>query len=131
MPAAEIAALADQDARDNYTVLLGFRDLMAEAATLEDCYLKLFLEPPRTPVPPLFVDQLAHVIMRHVLNGAADPLRVRAGELFFRSQKITVQDGAVMAADEDVVEMYAKTGGLGALGQLLVEFADAGAHGRA
>jgi hypothetical protein len=119
--AADIARLADSDARDNYTVLLGFRDRLAAAATVEDGYLTLFLEPPRTPVPPLFVDQLAHVVLRHILDGAEDPLRARAGELFFRSQQITIQDGAVMAADEDVVEMYAKTGGLGTLGQLLVD----------
>jgi hypothetical protein len=60
-------------------------------------------------------------VLRHILDGAEDPLRARAGELFFRSQQITIQDGAVMAADEDVVEMYAKTGGLGTLGQLLVD----------
>lgn len=119
--AAEIAALADPDARDNYAVLLGFRDRLAGAATLEDCYLNLFIDPPQAPLPPLFIDQLAHVIMRRVLEGIDDPLRARAGELFFRAQKVTVQDGAVMAADEDVVEMYAKTGGMGALGQLLVE----------
>jgi hypothetical protein len=119
--AADIAGLADTDARDNYTVLLGFRDRLAAAATVEDGYLNLFLAPPRTPVPPLFIDQLAHVVLRHILDGAEDPLRARAGELFFRSQQITIQDGAVMAADEDVVEMYAKTGGLGTLGQLLVD----------
>jgi Family of unknown function (DUF6352) len=119
--AGEIAALADPDARDNYEVLLAFRDRLAASATIEDCYLKLFVEPPRTPVPPLFIDQLAHVIMRRILDGIDDPLRARAGELFFRAQKITIQDGAIMAADEDVVEMYARTGGLGAIGELLVE----------
>jgi hypothetical protein len=117
----EVAALADRDAQDNYRVLLSFRDRLAAAATLEDCYLKLFLEPPQFPVPPLFVDQLAHVIARHMLGGTADPLRARAAELFFRTQKVTVQDGAVMAADDEVVEMYARTGGLGSLGQLLVD----------
>jgi hypothetical protein len=119
--AEDIAKLADPDARDNYAVLLRFRDRLAAAATVEDAYLKLFLEPPRAAVPSLFVDQLAHVIMRHVLNSTDAPLRARAGELFFRSQKVTIQDGAVMTADEDVVELHAKTGGLGAIGQLLVE----------
>ncbi len=118
---AEIAALADADAQDNYRVLLGFRDRLAAAATVEACYLALFLDPPREPVPPLFVDQLVHVIMRRVLDGTADPLRVRAAELFFRTQKITVRDGAVMAGDDEVIDMYARTGGMGALGQLLVE----------
>src|SRR5690606_12673610 len=110
---AELAALADPDARDDYEVLLAFRDRLLAAPTVEACYLSLFLDPPREPVPPLFVDQLAHVITRRVLDGCDDPLRVRAGELFFRAQKVTIQDGAVMAADEEVVEMYARTGGLG------------------
>lgn len=118
---AEIAALADPDARDNYRVLLGFRDRLAAAATVEDCYLALFVDPPRDPVPPLFIDQLAHVIMRRILDGTTDPLRVRAAELFFRPQKITIQDGAIMAGDEEVIDLYARTGGMGSLGQLLVE----------
>lgn len=118
---AELGAVADPDARENYALLLAFRDRLAAARTLEDCYLNLFVEPPRTPVPPLFVDQLVHVILRRVLDGSDDPLRVRAGELFFRAQKVSIQDGAVMLADADTVEMYARTGGLGSLGALLVE----------
>jgi hypothetical protein len=119
--ATELAALADPDARENYALLLAFRDRLASAATLEDCYLNLFVSPPNTPVPPLFIDQLAHVILRRVLDGVEDPLRVRAGELFFRAQKATVQDGAVMLADADTVDLYARSGGLGTLGALLVE----------
>jgi hypothetical protein len=87
--------------------------------TLEEAYLGLFLNPAR--IPGLFIDQLAHVILRHVLDRVEDPLRARAGELFFRSQKITIRDGAIMAADEETIEMYAATGGLGALGKLIVD----------
>jgi len=116
---AELAAVEDKDARDNYEILLGFRDRLLAASTLEDAYLRLFLEP--AAVPPLFVDQLAHVILRHILNGVEDPLRARAGELLFRSQKVTVRDGAVMLADEETVEMHAASGGLGSLGRLIVE----------
>jgi len=118
---AELGAVADPDSRENYALLLAFRDRLAAARTLEDCYLNLFVEPPKTPVPPLFVDQLVHVILRRVLDGSDAPLRVRAGELFFRAQKVSIQDGAVMLADADTVEMYARTGGLGSLGALLVE----------
>ncbi|HEX6978504.1 MAG TPA: DUF6352 family protein [Alphaproteobacteria bacterium] len=119
--ASELDALADPDARENYQVLLNFRDRLIAAGTIEDCYLGLFTNPPDTPVPPLFIDQLAHVIVRHILGASADPFRARAGELFFRTQKAALSDGAVMLADEEVVEMYAATGGMGALGRLLVE----------
>jgi len=121
VPPAELAALADPDARDNYTVVLRFRDRLVAAGTIEDCYLSLFVDPPNPPVPPLFIDQLAHVLLRHILDGVGDPLRARAGELFFRPQKATVNDGAVMLADEEIVEMYATTGGMGSIGRLLVE----------
>ena len=122
---ARLAELADPDARDNYRIVLGFRDRLVAAGTLEECYLRLF--PPATesgstvPVPPLFIDQLAHVILRAALEGCEDGLRARAGELLFREQKITIEDGHIMAADAETVEMYATTGGFGSLGRLIVE----------
>ncbi len=127
--AARLAELADSDARDNYRVVLGFRDRLAAAGTLEACYLKLFLQPDEgdapggdaIPVPPLFIDQLAHVILRAVLEDCEDGLRARAGELLFREQKVTIADGHVMAADAETVEMYATSGGFGSLGRLIVE----------
>jgi len=51
----------------------------------------------------------------------ANPLQARAGELFFRAQRTTIEDGAIMMADEDTVEMYSQTGGFGDLGRLLME----------
>ena len=125
---ARLAELVDPDARDNYRVVLGFRDRLAAAGTLEECYLRLFLPPAEggapdaaVPVPPLFIDQLAHVILRAALEGCEDSLRVRAGELLFREQKVTINDGHVMAADAETVEMHATSGGFGSLGRLIVE----------
>ena len=89
--------------------------------TIEEAYLALFRDV--VQVPPLFLEQLAHVILRAVLDGCDDPFRPRAAELLFRSQRLTRRDGAIMLADEDTVEMYARTGGLGALGQLLQQAA--------
>src|SRR5436309_6286568 len=45
----------------------------------------------------------------------------RAGELFFREQKASTEDGAVMLADLETVEMHASGGSLGSLGRLIVE----------
>jgi hypothetical protein len=112
--------LADPDARDNYRVWLGFRDRLVQAGTIEDAYLGLFLDQPRN-VPHLFVDQLAHVLARQVLEGCADGIKARAGELLFRPQTVTVEDGQILAADQETVEMYAATGGFGSLGRLVVE----------
>ncbi len=117
---AELAAIADEDARENYRVVLRFRDLLLANRTLEAAYLDIVTSG-RSDVPPLFVDQLAHAILRNILADCTDPIRLRAAELFFRAQKVSNDEGRIMLADEEVVEMYAETGGMGGLGQLVVE----------
>ena len=121
VPDAMIAAIADADARENYRVWLGFRDRLAKAGTIEDAYLGLFLGGHAHGVPGLFVDQLAHVLARHVLEGCDNGLHARAGELLYRTQTVTVEDSLVLAADHETVEMYAASGGFGSLGRLVVE----------
>ncbi len=115
-----LARLADPDARENYQHILRFRDHLLAHGTIEAAYLSLFGEGGIT-VPPLFLDQLAHAILRNILEDCDDPLRPRAAEVLFRSQKVTLRDGAILMADEETVEMYAATGGMGGLGQLLIE----------
>lgn len=117
---AELEAIEDADTRFNYRVLLDFRRRLLESADLESCYLGLF-SGERVTVPPLFVDQLAHVILRHALEGVEDPLEARAGELFYREQKAHVDAGVVMLADLETVEMHASGGAYGSLGRLIVE----------
>lgn len=119
--AAALQRLADADSRENYRLWLAFRDRLLAAPNLESAYLGLFTDPPRQPVPPLFVDHLAQAIARQMLGDSPDPYRARAAELLFRAQRATVQDGAVMLADEDTVEMHAASGGLGDLGRLVVQ----------
>ena len=121
-----LGKLADPDEQDNYRIVLGFRDRLMAAGTIEECYLRTFLQEPAgkeagVSIPPLFIDQMAHVILRTILEDCEDGLRARAAELFFREQKVTINDGHVMTADAETVEMYAATGGLGSLGQLIVE----------
>lgn len=117
----EIAAIADEDARENYRIVLRFRDHLARYGTLEAAYMALFTAPDAPAVPPVFIDQMAHAILCNMLDGVRDPMRLRAAELFFREQNVSLDDGRVMLADEEIVEMYARTGGMGGLGQLLIE----------
>ncbi len=119
IPAAEIGAIDDADARENYTIWSRFRDRLLAARTLEAAYAGLF-RGDGVDVPPMFVAQLTQIILRHILGDNADPLAARAAEMLFRTQKIAVtDDGAVMAADETTVEMFAEGGAFGSLGELL------------
>jgi len=53
--------------------------------------------------PPLFLDQLVHVILRNVLDGCQDPFVLRAAELLFRPQRMTVHEGSLIAADAETI----------------------------
>jgi hypothetical protein len=118
---AELQALADPDARENYGIWLRFRSRLTEASSLEAAYVGLF-HGSGVDVPPLFVDQLTQVLLRHILGSEATPMEARAAEMLFRPQRIAVlEDGAVMAADATTVELFATTGGLGSLGELLAQ----------
>jgi hypothetical protein len=118
---ADIAAIVDPDAADNYRVVLRFRDHLAESGTIERAYAALFEKGGGIALPPMFIDQMVHLVLHNVLRKIADPLRARAGELFFREQSVTTADGQLMLADAEIVETYSRTGGLGGLGALLAE----------
>ncbi len=114
-----IDAMADEDARDNYRVMLAFRDRLVGAGTVEACYLEIFRADSVT-IPPLFIDQMAQVVARRVIDGTDDPFRARAAELLFREQTVTLKDGAILLGDAETVEMLATTAGMGSLGKLVV-----------
>ncbi len=100
--AAEIGAIADADARENWQVMLAFRDHLVRHDTVEAAYSTLMRQDARG-TPGLFVNQLTHVILRNALDGCADPFVLRAAELFFRTQLLTVHEGALLAADEETI----------------------------
>jgi len=115
-----LESVEDADARDNYGILLAFLGRLKRAASLESCYLGIF-SGGGAAVPPLFVDQLAQIIVRGILEGCEDALEPRAAELFFREQKASTDDGTVMLADLETVEMHVSGGAFGSLGRLIVE----------
>lgn len=117
---SDIEAVEDEDARDNYRVVLRFRERLLAAGTLEGAYLDLFRKG-SVDIPPLFIEQLVHVILRSVLDGVEDPLRLRAAELFFRDQKFNLQDSTILLADHETVEMHAAGNAYGSIGRLIVE----------
>ena len=115
----EIAVLADPDAHENYQVMLRFRDGLLAAPNLEAYYSGLFQHD--VAVPPDFIHCTAQAILRGILDGTSDGLEARAAEIFFRKQRVSVNDGSIMLADDETVEMHATGAGFGSLGKLLQE----------
>jgi len=99
----QIGLMEDEDARENWHFLIGFRDLLLAHRTIEASYLAIIKQDTVT-VPPIFMAQLVHLILRNALDGCEDTLMLRAGELFFRSQKASMHDGHLLLVDLDLVE---------------------------
>jgi hypothetical protein len=74
--ASEIGLIADADARENWSVMIAFRDHLINHRTVEAAYLELVRR---------------------------DVFMLRAAELFFRPQRLTVHDGSLIAADEETI----------------------------
>src|SRR4029079_10921759 len=105
--ATEIAAIADPDARENWQLMLAFRDHLTGHRTIEAAYLDIIRRGIKTP--HLFINQLVHVILRNALDDCADPYVLRAAELFFRPQRMTLHEGSLIAADEETISGKSET----------------------
>ncbi|TIN49340.1 MAG: hypothetical protein E5Y32_02000 [Mesorhizobium sp.] len=101
----EIAALEDPDARENWEFMIAFRDHVLAAPSLEAAYLALARGSAENS-PPLFMNQLAQVVLRNALDGQHDACVVRAAELFYRPQRVTSHEGAVLLADAETIERH-------------------------
>lgn len=121
---SEITAMADPDIQDNYRAVLAYRDFLASYPNLQSAYLAI-AQGVSISFPPLFVDQMCHIILREVLKDEIEPIYLRAAEILFRSQSVTAYDGRIMCADHLVVEMQAEQQRLNmASGQHRAETAD-------
>ena len=99
--ARHIAAINDTDARENWELMLSWRDHLLRQGTLEAAYLAVVRNNLR--FPRIFLDQLVQVILRSVLDDCDDAFVLRAAELFFRTQILTPHEGSLIAADEEAV----------------------------
>jgi Family of unknown function (DUF6352) len=105
---ARIAAIADTDARDNWHLVLQWRDHLLRHATLEEAYLDIAIH--RRKFPHLFINQLVQVILRNILDQSEDAFALRAAEMFFRSQRLVSLNGSLISVDEETyVERGAQT----------------------
>ena len=98
----EIATIADPDARENWALMMAFRDRLIRRGTVEAAYLDL-VRHGVGDTPPLFLNHLVHLILRNLLDGCEDPFVLRAAELFFRPQRLGVHGGALISGDEETI----------------------------
>ncbi|MCA0318392.1 MAG: DUF6352 family protein [Proteobacteria bacterium] len=103
--AAMVAAIKDEDARENWQFMIGFRDRLLAHPSVEAAHLAIVRDGARG-VPPLFLNQLVHLVMRNALDGCEDPFVLRAAELLFRPQKGSLKDGALLLADLELIEEF-------------------------
>ena len=101
--AKDIARMADADARENWSFMMSFRDRLMAAPSLEAVYVALARKG-AGDLPPVFLSQLCHLILRNALEGCDDPYILRAAELFYRSQLAAVHEGTLLLADAEVIE---------------------------
>jgi hypothetical protein len=96
---SQIAGIADPDARENWQMMIAWRDHLVRHGTLESAYLEIVRR--NIKLPQVFVGQLIQVILRNALNDCTDALILRAAETFFRPQKLTVEGNSIIAWDEE------------------------------
>jgi hypothetical protein len=99
VPASGIAAIADADARENWQMVISWRDHLVKHPNLEAAYLEIVRRNIR--FPQVFIGQLVHVILRNALDDCDDVFTLRAAEMFFRPQKLMIGEGSVIAIDEE------------------------------
>ena len=122
--ARELEGIEDADTRDNYRMFLALRRRLLGDATLQAAYARIFIDARKTgriDVAPLFVDQLAQILMHHILADCVDGLTLRVAELWFREQAVTLHEGRVVLADAEVVESRRQDPGYGSIGRLLAQ----------
>ena len=103
----ELNLIRDKDVIFNYEVILKFRDFLSKYPTLDSAYLAI-ARGQAVDFPPLFVDQMVQIILRNILNQSPYALQVRASEIFFRTQVVTIAEDEIMVADETTVQLQAE-----------------------
>jgi hypothetical protein len=97
--ATQVAAIADADARENWEMMMAWRDHLVKHRTLEAAYLEIIRR--NIKFPHILIDQLVQAILRNILDDCGDAFVVRAAEMFFRPQKLLVQEGSLLAVDQE------------------------------
>jgi Family of unknown function (DUF6352) len=104
--APRVVAIADADARDNWEMMIAWRDHLVKHQTLEAAYLEIIKR--NIKFPHVLMAHLVQAILRNLLNDCDDAFMLRAAEMFFRPQKLLVQEGSITAIDEETEAALAR-----------------------
>jgi Family of unknown function (DUF6352) len=100
VPTWQISEIVDADARENWETMVAWRDHLARHQTLEAAYLEIVRR--NIKFPPMLIGQLVQAILRNALNDCTDVFILRAAEMFFRPQKLILQDDSIIAIDQEI-----------------------------
>ena len=104
--ASQIAAIADADARENWQVMIGWRDHLVKHRTLEAAYLEMVRR--NIKLPNAFIGHLTQAILRNALDNCNDAFILRAAEMFFRPQKLSMGEASIVAVDEETESLLGR-----------------------
>jgi Family of unknown function (DUF6352) len=104
--ALQIAAIADADARENWQVMIGWRDHLVKHRTLEAAYLDIVRR--NIKLPQAFIGHLIQAILRNALDDCGDAFILRAAEMFFRPQRLVIQEASVVSIDEETESLLGR-----------------------
>jgi hypothetical protein len=97
--AGQIEAITDADARENWQMMIAWRDHLVNHESLEAAYLAIVRR--TIAFPQVLIGQLAQAILRNALDDCGDAFMLRAAEMFFRPQKLMIEGTSVLAIDEE------------------------------
>jgi hypothetical protein len=96
---SHLAAIADPDARENWHLLIAWRDQLLKHRNLEAAYLGMVRGNIR--FPHILIGQLVQAILRNALDDCNDVFMLRAAEMFFRPQTLVLQEESILAVDQE------------------------------
>jgi hypothetical protein len=103
---SQIATIADADARENWEVMIGWRDRLLRYRTLEAAYLETTRR--NIKLPNAFIGHLTQAILRNALDDCNDAYILRAAEIFFRPQRLAMQEASIVAIDEETQSLLGR-----------------------
>jgi hypothetical protein len=98
--ASRVAAIADADTRENWQMMIAWRDHLVRYCSLEAAYLEIVRR--NIKFPHILICQLVQAILRNALDDCGDVFMLRAAEMFFRPQRLVLQEASIVAIDEEM-----------------------------